>query len=75
MRAVRLTRPGAPLEQADLAVPAIGPSDVLVRVAACGICHSDAHYRAGISPIDSLPVTPGHEVVGWIEAVGNELSK
>jgi propanol-preferring alcohol dehydrogenase len=62
-----------PLEEADLSVPAIGPSHVLVRVAACGICHSDAHYRAGISPIDSLPVTPGHEVAGRIEAIGSEV--
>jgi propanol-preferring alcohol dehydrogenase len=61
------------LEEVDLPVPAIGPSEILVRVAACGICHSDAHYRAGLSPIDSLPVTPGHEVAGRIEAVGKEV--
>ena len=73
MRAVRLTQLGASLEEGDVPLPEIGPSDVLVRVAACGICHSDAHYRGGISPIDSLPVTPGHEVAGRIETVGNEV--
>ncbi|MBO0695952.1 MAG: alcohol dehydrogenase catalytic domain-containing protein, partial [Verrucomicrobia bacterium] len=61
MRAVRLSQIGKPLEQADVPVPEIGPSDVLIQVAACGICHSDERYRAGISRIDHLPVTLGHE--------------
>src|SRR5438128_7697843 len=73
MRAVRLTQRGKPLDEREVAVPDIGPSDILVRVAACGICHSDAHYRAGISPIDSLPVTLGHEVAGRVETVGREV--
>ena len=73
MKAVRLAQLKKPLEEADVPVPEIGPSDVLVRVAACGICHSDAHYRAGISPIASLPVTPGHEVAGRVEAVGKDV--
>ena len=57
MRAVRLTQVGKPLENADVPVPEIGPTEVLIRVAAAGICHSDAHYRAGISKIDRLPLT------------------
>ena len=57
MRAVQLTQIGEPLEDADVPIPEIGPADVLIRVAAAGICHSDAHYRAGISRIDHLPVT------------------
>jgi 2-desacetyl-2-hydroxyethyl bacteriochlorophyllide A dehydrogenase len=73
MRAVRLVQIGKPLEEAETALPEIGPSDVLVRVAACGICHSDAHYRAGISTIDLLPVTLGHEVAGRVETVGEEV--
>src|SRR3954451_12366087 len=73
MKAVRLRELGKQLEDAEIAVPEIGPSDVLVRVAACGICHSDAHYRAGISPIKSLPVTLGHEVAGRVEAVGENI--
>ena len=75
MKAVRLTQLGKPLEDADVAVPEIGASEVLIRVAACGICHSDAHYRAGISSIDSLPVTPGHEVAGRVEAIGDEVTR
>ncbi len=74
MKAVQLVQIGQPLEDAEAALPKIGPSDVLVRVAACGICHSDAHYRAGISAIDRLPLTLGHEVAGRVEAVGEEVA-
>jgi D-arabinose 1-dehydrogenase-like Zn-dependent alcohol dehydrogenase len=73
MRAVQLVEIGKPLEDSEVPPPEIGPSEVLVRVAACGICHSDAHYRAGISPIDPLPVTLGHEVAGRVETVGREV--
>jgi D-arabinose 1-dehydrogenase-like Zn-dependent alcohol dehydrogenase len=73
MKAVQLVEIGAPLEDAEVPLPEIRPSEVLVRVAACGICHSDAHYRAGISHIDSLPVTLGHEVAGRVETVGREV--
>ena len=74
MRAVQLVQVGKPLEQADIPIPEIGSSDVLIRVAAAGICHSDAHYRAGISQIDSLPVTLGHEIAGRVEEVGAEVA-
>jgi D-arabinose 1-dehydrogenase-like Zn-dependent alcohol dehydrogenase len=74
MRAVRLVQTGKPLENAELAVPDVGRSDALVRVAACGICHSDAHYRAGVPKIDSLPVTLGHEVAGRVDKVGAEVA-
>ncbi len=74
MRAVQLVQIGRPLEDAEVALPTIGPSEVLVRIAACGICHSDAHYRAGISAIDRLPLTPGHEVAGRVEAAGKEVA-
>src|SRR5436190_15992801 len=74
MRAVRLVQVGKPLEQADVPIPEIGSSDVLIRVAAAGICHSDAHYRAGISQIDSLPLTLGHEVAGTVEKVGAQVA-
>jgi 2-desacetyl-2-hydroxyethyl bacteriochlorophyllide A dehydrogenase len=73
MRAVQLTQLGKPLQEAEIDVPEIGASDVVVRVAACGICHSDEHYRAGISRIDRLPVTLGHEIAGWIEKAGADI--
>jgi len=74
MRAVQLTEVGKPLIGADVPIPEIGPSDVLIRVAAAGICHSDAHYRAGVSKIDHLPLTLGHEIAGCVEKVGNHVA-
>jgi propanol-preferring alcohol dehydrogenase len=74
MRAIQLVEIGKQLEDAEVALSKIGPSEVLVRIAACGICHSDAHYRAGISSINSLPITLGHEVAGQVEAVGEQVT-
>ena len=65
---------GKPLEQADIPIPELTPLDVLIRVAAAGICHSDAHYRAGISRIGSLPLTLGHEIAGRVEKVGAQVA-
>ena len=73
MKAVLLTQIGKPLEDAEVPIPKIGPKEVLIRVAAAGICHSDAHYRAGISNFDNLPLTLGHEVAGRVEKVGAEV--
>jgi len=73
MKSVRLVQVGKPLEEADIPIPDIGSSDVLIRVAAAGICHSDAHYRAGISRIDDLPLTLGHEIAGRVEEVGGDV--
>lgn len=70
MRAIRLIRVGEPLVSQDIAVPSIGDRDVLVRVRAAGICHSDVHYRAGLSPVHPLPLTLGHEVAGVVEQIG-----
>ena len=74
MRAVQLTEIGKALTDADITIPKIGSSDVLIRVAAAGICHSDAHYRAGISKIDNLPLTLGHEIAGRVEKVGAHIT-
>jgi D-arabinose 1-dehydrogenase-like Zn-dependent alcohol dehydrogenase len=70
MKAVRLVEIGKPLQEQEILLPALGERDVLVRVHAAGICHSDVHYRDGVSPVGPLPLTPGHEVAGVIEAVG-----
>jgi D-arabinose 1-dehydrogenase-like Zn-dependent alcohol dehydrogenase len=74
MRAVRLVQIGKPLERTDIPIPEIGSSDVLIRIAAAGICHSDAHYRAGISKIGNLPVTLGHEIAGCVKEVGRDVT-
>ena len=70
MKAVRLVKPGQPLEMQEAPVPRVGAKDVLVKVKAAGICRSDVHYRAGVSPVHPLPLTLGHEVAGVIEEVG-----
>jgi propanol-preferring alcohol dehydrogenase len=70
MKAVRLVAPGRPLEEQEIPLPQVGAQDVLVRVKAAGICHSDAHYRAGRSSVQPLPLTLGHEVAGVVEWVG-----
>ena len=75
MRAVQLTHIGGALENAEVPVPEIDSYDVLIRVAAAGICHSDAHYRVGISKIDNLPLTLGHEIAGRVEQVGSDVAK
>jgi D-arabinose 1-dehydrogenase-like Zn-dependent alcohol dehydrogenase len=73
MKAVRLVEIGEPLEDSEVPIPDIGPSDVLIRVGAAGICHSDEHYRAGISKFENLPLTLGHEVSGRVEKIGAEV--
>ena len=73
MKAIRLVRIGSPLEEKEIESPVIGPRDVLIRVKAAGICHSDAHYRAGVSPVKSLPLTLGHEVAGIVERMGADV--
>lgn len=70
MRALRLTAVGTPLVHVDLPTPSPAAGEVLVRVRAAGICHSDAHYRAGRSASLVAPITLGHEVAGEVAALG-----
>jgi len=69
MRAVQVSRPGGPFELVERPVPSPGPGAVLVKVEACGICHSDTAIKDGHFPI-AFPRVPGHEVAGVIEALG-----
>lgn len=75
MKAVRLVEVGQPLQMQEVPVPAVGEKDVLVRIKAAGICHSDVHYRAGTSMAGSLPLTLGHEIAGIVEKVGPQVTK
>jgi propanol-preferring alcohol dehydrogenase len=74
MKAIRLTAIGSPLQAQEIEAPAIGERDVLIRVRAAGICHSDAHYRGGVSPVARLPLTLGHEVAGVVEKAGAQVA-
>jgi 2-desacetyl-2-hydroxyethyl bacteriochlorophyllide A dehydrogenase len=75
MKAIRLIEPGRALELHDVPQPSVGPRDVLVQVKAAGICHSDAHYRAGRSPVRPLPLTLGHEVAGVVHRAGEAVHR
>ncbi len=69
MRAVRFEGSGALVDR-EVASPEPGPGEVLIAVAAAGICHSDAHYRAASPAPVLVPVTLGHEIAGTIADVG-----
>ena len=70
MKAMVLTRSGAPLELQEAAEPIPGAGEVRVKVSACGVCRTDLHVVDGELPDIKYPITPGHEVVGRVDAVG-----
>lgn len=75
MKAAILREVGKPLTIEDVPTPVPGPGDVLIRVEACGVCHSDVHLADGdwdlLRPITKLPLILGHEVAGIVEALGD----
>lgn len=75
MRAMRLLRPGTRLALAEaMETPAPGPHQVLLRVAACGVCRTDLHIIDGELTEPKLPLVPGHEIVGYVEALGEGVT-
>ncbi len=72
MRAAVLVEPGR-FEVRDVPLPAIGPSDVLIRVDRCGICGTDIHMFNGHYAADQLPIIPGHEFTGTIAERGADV--
>jgi D-arabinose 1-dehydrogenase-like Zn-dependent alcohol dehydrogenase len=70
MRAVQVLEPKQPLELGEIDLPEPGQGRVLVKVEACGICHSDALLVENLWPHISYPRTPGHEVAGSVHALG-----
>jgi propanol-preferring alcohol dehydrogenase len=70
MRAMVLEKPGAPLVMRERPVPAPGPGEILVEIAACGVCRTDLHVVDGELPNPRLPIIPGHEIVGRVSALG-----
>lgn len=73
VRAVVAVKKGAPVEVQTIVVPDPGPGEVLVNVQACGVCHTDLHYRQG-AITDDFPFLLGHEAAGTIEAVGDGVT-
>lgn len=75
MRAMALTRRGAgELDAVERPIPEVGASDVLVRVRACGVCRTDLHLVDDELPGVRVPIVPGHEVIGLVEAVGSGVN-
>jgi propanol-preferring alcohol dehydrogenase len=72
MRAMVLRRPGAPLALEEMPTPEPAPHELRLRVEACGVCRTDLHVVDGELPHPLLPITPGHEIVGRVEAVGKD---
>ncbi|MFF4953107.1 S-(hydroxymethyl)mycothiol dehydrogenase [Streptomyces chattanoogensis] len=73
VRAAVAVGKGAPAEVRTILVPDPGPEDVLVAVQACGVCHTDLHYREGAVG-DDFPYLLGHEAAGVVEAVGSGVT-
>jgi S-(hydroxymethyl)mycothiol dehydrogenase len=72
VRGVIARTKAAPVELATVLVPDPGPGEALVRVQACGVCHTDLHYREGAIN-DEFPFLLGHEAAGKVEAVGPDV--
>jgi alcohol dehydrogenase len=72
-RAAQVPSPGAPLAVVDQALAEPGSGSVRVAVQACGICHSDSLFVDGQWPGVQFPVTPGHEIAGRIDALGDAV--
>jgi D-arabinose 1-dehydrogenase-like Zn-dependent alcohol dehydrogenase len=74
MRAVVVPEPGSDFELVTREVPEPGPEEALVRVHACGVCHSDSMAKMGLMPGAPYPLVPGHEIAGEIAALGDRVN-
>jgi D-arabinose 1-dehydrogenase-like Zn-dependent alcohol dehydrogenase len=72
MRSMTVPEAGGSLQMTEQELPAPGPREVLLRVTACGVCHSDSVTVEGLMPI-TYPRVPGHEVIGTVEAIGPDV--
>jgi D-arabinose 1-dehydrogenase-like Zn-dependent alcohol dehydrogenase len=72
-RIAQIAAPNGPFQLKTRATPQPGLGEVLIRVRACGVCHSDSFVVTGGFPGLTLPRTPGHEVAGVVEAVGERV--
>ena len=74
MQAMVLREPGRPLQMEERPTPPPGPGELRLRVLACAVCRTDLHLVDGELPQARLPVAPGHEIVGVVEAVGTGVT-
>jgi propanol-preferring alcohol dehydrogenase len=64
-----------PLHYTDIPEPIPADDELMIRVSACGVCHTELDEIEGRIPPPVLPVVPGHQVIGWVEAVGSRTSR
>lgn len=64
-----------PLELMELPVPVPAAKEILLKVSACGICHTELDEIEGRTPPPHLPIVPGHQVVGRVEAIGSQVNR
>jgi propanol-preferring alcohol dehydrogenase len=74
MKAVQVSKPNGSFEVVSRDVRDPSPSEIRIRVEACGVCHSDALTKAGAYPGLTLPRVPGHEIAGRVDAVGANVT-
>jgi alcohol dehydrogenase, propanol-preferring len=74
MKAMRAESPRADLVMREVATPRALPGEVLIKVAACGVCRTDLHVRDGELAMCRYPVTPGHEIVGTVVEGGKRFA-
>src|SRR5437763_16902898 len=74
MRAMVLDAPRAPLVMRERSLVRPPPGEILVEVAACGVCRTDLHVIDGELPDPKVPIVPGHEIVGRIVAIGEGVN-
>ena len=74
MQAMVLTEPGRSLVLKTVALPVPTPTQVLVKVIACGVCRTDLHIVDGELEHPKLPLIPGHEIVGMVVKTGSEVT-
>ena len=70
MRAAQIVKPGGEFEVVEREIPKPGAGEVLIKVKACGVCHSDMFLKEGLMPGLQYPRVPGHEVAGVIDELG-----
>jgi propanol-preferring alcohol dehydrogenase len=73
MQAMVLNKIGAALEWKEFADRDPGPGQIRIKIGACGVCRTDLHVVDGELPNPVLPIIPGHEIVGRIDAIGTDV--
>ena len=65
----------SPLKIEEIAIPQINENEVLIKINACGICHTDLHIIEGELPPVKMPIIPGHQIIGVVEKIGSKVTK